>query len=166
MDLCQQVRFLDQLGKTEEAIDTLERHIKEGGKNAPLLFLELLQIANARSLKTDFRQFRDEFQEIFNCNVPEFALFRDQGKSLEAYPAVMSPLTKVWGTPKMLEILESCILRDPWEKNPATFDIAAFKDLVSLHGIARYQLLHPNHTPTLPHPLEAELSQQHIDLDI
>jgi len=155
MNACQQAEFFDRLGKTDEAITALEQRITESRRECPLLYLELLHIANARSLKTDFRQFRDEFQEGFHCNVPEFALFRDEGRDLEAYPEVMQHIRKHWGTPKVLEVLETFIFRDPWDKEEHPFDMAAFGDLIALHGVARTGLLMSN-----------DQSQQHIDLDL
>lgn len=135
-DLRQQAEFFDRLGKTDEAIELLEKRIRANSKDCPLIYLELLRIANTRSLKTDFRQFRDECMQTFNVTIPEFALFRNEGQALDAYPDILAHIEKVWHTPKALEVLESCILRDPWEKNTKPFDMAAFRDLIVLHGLA------------------------------
>ena len=81
-DLRQQAEFFDSLGKTDQAIELLEKRIRANGKDCPLVYLELLRIANTRSLKTDFRQFRDECMQAFNVAVPEFALFRSEGRAL------------------------------------------------------------------------------------
>lgn len=135
-DLRQQAVFFDGLGKTNEAIELLEKRIRTNSKDCPLIYLELLRIANTRSLKTDFRQFRDECMQAFNVAVPEFALFRSEGRTLETYPDLLAHIEKLWDSPKVLEVLESCILRDPWEKNAKPFDLAAFKELVKLHGLA------------------------------
>lgn len=135
-DLCQQAEFLDGLDKTDEAIALLEKRIRANIKDCPLIYLELLRIAHTHSLKTDFRQFRAECLQVFNVNIPEFALFLTEGRALEAYPDLLAHIEKLWHTPKVLEVLESCILRDPWEKNAQPFDLAAFKELVTLHGLA------------------------------
>ena len=74
--------------------------------------------------------------QAFNVAVPEFALFRSEGRTLETYPDLLAHIEKLWDSPKVLEVLESCILRDPWEKNAKPFDLAAFKELVKLHGLA------------------------------
>lgn len=135
-DLRQQAEYFDSLGKTDEAIEMLEKRIRANSKDCPLIYLELLRIANARNLKTDFRQFRDECMQAFNVAVPEFALFRSEGRALDAYPDLLAHIEKLWNNPKALEVLESCIVRDPWEKNAKPFDLAAFKELVMLHGLA------------------------------
>ena len=134
--MCIRDRYFDSLGKTDEAIEMLEKRIRANSKDCPLIYLELLRIANVRSLKTDFRQFRDECMQAFNVAVPEFALFRSEGRALDAYPDLLAHIEKLWNSPKALEVLESCILRDPWEKNAQPFDLAAFKELVMLHGLA------------------------------
>lgn len=135
-DLRQQAEFFDRLGKTDEAIELLEKRIRANSKDCPLIYLELLRIANTHSLKTDFRQFRDECMQTFNVAVPEFALFRNEGRGLDAFPDLLAHIEKLWHTPKVLDVLESCILRDPWEKNAKPFDLAAFKELIELHGLA------------------------------
>ena len=135
-DLRQQAEYFDSLGKTDEAIEMLENRIRANSKDCPLVYLELLRIANVRNLKTDFRQFRDECMQAFNVAVPEFALFRSEGSTLDAYPDLLAHIEKLWSSPKALEVLESCIIRDPWEKNAKPFDLAAFKELVMLHGLA------------------------------
>jgi len=136
-DLQQQAEFFDRLGKTNDALAVLEKRIRENPRDCPLLFLELLAIANRRNRKTDFRQFKDEFQAVFNCNVPEFALFQDEGKDLEAQGSLLIHVKKIWPSMQVLDIIEACILRDPWEKNPSALSVATFRDLVVLHGIAR-----------------------------
>ncbi|APW42662.1 hypothetical protein RS694_09040 [Rhodoferax saidenbachensis] len=158
-DLRQQADFFVKLGKTDEAIEALEQRIRQNSKDCPLVFLELLRIANVHSLKTDFRQFRDECQQVFNVAIPEFALFRSEGRSLESYPSLLNHITALWPSSKVLDVIESCVLRDPFEKNAERFDLAAFKDLVTLHGVARAQGQESEAT------CSAEDSQ-HVDLDI
>lgn len=138
-DLCQQADFFAKLGKTDDAIEALEKRIRENPKDCPLVYLDLLRIANANSLKTDFRQFRDEFSRVFNANVPEFALFKDEGRSLEEYPDILSHIMEIWPSPSVMNVVEACILRTPGERSGKPFDLAAFRDLVMLHGIIHTQ---------------------------
>jgi hypothetical protein len=153
-DLREQADFFAKLGKTDQAIEVLEKRIRENSQDAALLYLDLLRIANMHSLKTDFRQFRDELQKQYNAQVPEFALFRDEGRDLEAYPSLLEHIVKVWPSPTVIDIIEACVVRDPNEKNSDAFDLAAFRDLLMLHGIAYSQQY-----PELD-------SQQHVDIDV
>lgn len=139
-DVRQQAEFFEKLGKIDQAIETLEQRIRTDSKDAPLLYLDLLQISVAHNLKTDFRQFRDECENLFNVKIPEFALFRDEGRTLESYPTLLQHICKIWPNYSVLDVIEACVLRDPWEKNAAPFELAAFKELILLHGIARSHL--------------------------
>lgn len=132
--LIDKARLFVQLGKTDQAVDILEERIRQKSADCPLVFLEILHIANEHSLKTDFRQFRDEMQQVFNVAIPEFALFRAEGRGLGAYPGLLRHITKLGPGPKVLEVIESCILLSAWGNNTEPFDLAAFKELVQMHG--------------------------------
>jgi len=136
IDVRQQAEFFEKLGKLDQAIDVLEKRIRLGSKDAPLLYLDLLHIAHGHDLKTDFRQFRDEFQQLFNVNIPEFVLFTNSGRSLESYPSLMQHICQNWPSHVVLEMIETCLVRDPWEKNAEPFDMGAFSELLLLHGLA------------------------------
>lgn len=161
-DLRLQAEFFAKLGKLDEAIEALEKRIRENSKDCPLIFLELLRVANQHSLKTDFRQFRDEMTAVFNVNVPEFALFRDEGRGLEAYPGVLSHITQLWPRPQVMDVIEACILVTPGEKNAAPFDLAAFRDLVMLHGLVHFQTYSPNGADSAM----GEMDSEHVSLDL
>lgn len=136
VDLRQQAEFLGKLGKVDEALEVLEAGIRSNPVESPLLFLDLLVIANNASRKTDFRQFSAEFAQLFNVSVPEFALFRDEGRSLDNYPALLEHITNQWESPHVLDVIESCIVRDAPASESDPFDLAAFRELVRMHGEA------------------------------
>ena len=100
-------------------------------------------------------------QGVFNCNVPEFALFQSRGKRLEDYVSLLEHITQVWSSRQVVSVIEACILRDPWEKNADPFDIPAFEELVVLHGIALERHRSADGGPeTIPatHPMHVDLS--------
>ena len=158
-DLCQQSDFFSKLGRANEAIETLEARIRRNSRDCPLIFLELLRVANQHSLKTDFRQFRDEFTMVFNVQVPEFALFRDEGRGLEAYPGVLSHIAELWPSTQVMDVIEACVLISPGEKNAARFDLAAFRELILLHGLVHAQ------TQTEAQDID-ESDSEHVSLDL
>lgn len=139
IDIRQQAAFFAKLGKVDEAIEILEAGIRSNPHSSPLLYLDLLEIANIHSLKTDFRQFRDEFQEQFNAHVPEFAMFKDKGAGLNSYPEVQKKLTGTRETPEELSAIESCILRSPQSNRSIEFDLNAFCELLAMHAAVRRQ---------------------------
>jgi hypothetical protein len=120
-------------------LEILERGILANPVESPLLYLDLLVIANNFSRKTDFRQFRAEFEELFNATVPEFALFRDEGRKLDAYPSLLEHINRQWDSPNVLDVIEACILRDPEATESDPFDLAAFRELVNMHAAATEQ---------------------------
>lgn len=160
-DLRLQSEFFTKLGKTHEAIEALEKRIRENSKDCPLIFLELLRVSNQHSLKTDFRQFRDEMTAVFNVTVPEFALFRDEGRGLEDYPGVLSHITQLWPKPQVMDVIEACVMITPGEKNAAPFDLAAFRDLIMLHGLVHYQTYAPDSESSM-----GAMDSEHVSLDL
>jgi hypothetical protein len=139
VDIRQQADFLAKLGKVDEALEILEKGIHANPVESPMLYLDLLVIANNFSRKTDFRQFRAEFEKLFNATVPEFALFRDEGRKLDAYPALLEHINGQWDSPNVLDVIEACILRDPDATESDPFDLAAFRELVNMHAAATQQ---------------------------
>lgn len=139
VDLRQQADFLAKLGKVDEALAILEAGIKINPMESPLLYLDLLVIANEFSRKTEFRRFRAEFVDLFNVAVPEFALFRNEGRKLDAYPSLLEHINGQWDSPNVLDVIEACILRDPDASEADPFDLAAFRELVNMHAAALEQ---------------------------
>jgi len=137
VDLRQQSEFLAKLGKIDEALQILKDGIRSNPKESPLLFLDLLGIANNFNRSTDFTQYRAQFVELFNVNVPEVALSKDEGRSLDAYPALLEHIDSQWKSVHVLDVIEACIVRDPDAKESAPFDLAAFRELLNMHGVAR-----------------------------
>ncbi|MBK9573333.1 MAG: hypothetical protein IPO43_11645 [Rhodoferax sp.] len=136
-DIRQQAEFFVSLGQPDRAIRVLEDQISATDAPNPLVYLDLLALLHTPSHKTDFRRVREDFNLLFNANAPEFVLFKDEGKSLEAYPDVVSAIAKLWPDPKVLAVIEACILRDPWGSGSQPFDLAAFRDLLFLHAVGQ-----------------------------
>jgi len=144
LDIRQQADFFVSLGQTERAVRILKKQIEESDESNPFVYLDLLSIFHSLSLKTEFQQVRADFNLLFNGQVPEFVFFKEEGKGLESYPDVLSRITALWATPKVLEVIEACIFHDPREARQSSFDLAAFRDLLLLHGMAQSGLLvHP-----------------------
>ena len=136
-DIRQQAEFFVSLGQTDQAVRILENRIIDNGESSPLIYLDLLAILHTVGLKSDFRQFREDFNLLFNSKVPEFAAFSEEGKSLEGYPHVLAHIMALWPTPKVLMVIEASIFRDPWDDKSPPFELAAFRDLLLLHAIAQ-----------------------------
>lgn len=156
-DVRQQADFFVSLGQTDQAVQILEKQINDHGETSPLIYLDLLQIFHSLNLKTDFRQFREDFNLLFNARVPEFAAFRNEGKSLEEYPHVLAHITALWSTRKALMVIEASIFRDSLDDRSTPFDLAAFRDLLLLHAIAQSFTIREEPTSDLA-PLRANMA--------
>ena len=128
-------------GKAEQALALLRKQIGDSDEPNPLVYLDLLDLFHALDLKNDFQQFCQDFNLLFNGRVPEFALFSDEGKDLQAYPEALSRISAVWPSPKAIEVIEACIFRDPWAARSEPFDLAAMRELLLLHSIAQSLVL-------------------------
>jgi hypothetical protein len=137
VDLRQEAEFLAKLGKIDDALQVLKDGIRSNPKESPLLFLDLLGIANNYNRGSDFNQYRAQFVDLFNVNVPEVALSKDEGRSLDAYPALLEHINSQWKSVHVLDVIEACIVRDPDAKESDPFDLAAFRELLNMHGVAR-----------------------------
>lgn len=138
-DVRQQAEFFVSLGQTDQAVRILEKQISDSHEPNPHVYLDLLAIFHSLSLKVDFRQFREDFNLLFNGRVPEFSTFKDEGKDLAAYPAALSAISAVWPSAKALDVLEAFIFHDPRDATnpPFDFDLAAFRDLLLLHAVVQ-----------------------------
>lgn len=136
LDLRQQAEFFVSLGETERAIRLLKRQIEKNEEHNPFVYLDLLEILHSLNLKSDFQQWRERFQHVFSGRVPEFAHFKQEGKSLESYPEVLSRLTAQWSSPGIFADIDACIFQATDGGPRPAFDLAAFRDLLLLHAVA------------------------------
>jgi pilus assembly protein FimV len=136
-DLRQQAEFFVSLGESERAIRLLKRQIDESQAPNPFYYLDLLDILQTHHLKNDFQHWRERFQQIFTGRVPEFALFKREGRDLASYPELLSRLTALWHTPAVLAEIELSLFQLPGINPEPVYDLAAFRDLLLLHAVAQ-----------------------------
>jgi hypothetical protein len=151
-DIRQQAEFFVSLGQTDQAVRILENRISESGESSPLAYLDLLKIFHSLGLKADFRQVREDFNLLFNAQVPEYASFADEGRDLDAYPEILESLVQAWGKPEILPTIEALVFRDQWTSHSELLDLAVFRDLLLLHAVAQM-------AATLPDQLQAAVGR-------
>jgi hypothetical protein len=162
LDLLTQAEFFMSLGQADQASRLLARQIAEAKHPNPFVYLELLSIFHAHAERANFDQLSHAFAALFNCRVPEFAIFKNEGRSLESYPTVLAAITAVWPKPESLQLLEACLVRESGESRGHPYDFAAFRDLAMLHSVAvcinkavKPEMDHfGNQGPTVPVALE------------
>lgn len=134
-DIRQRAVFFSQLGKVDEAIESLEAGIRSTGNSGALLYLDLLEIAAQHNLKSDYRLFKEEFQQRFNARVPEIDSFQENRTGLDSHPDLIQRISQEWSTASVLNTLEALILKDSDVADDSLFNLTAFSDLVTLHGM-------------------------------
>jgi hypothetical protein len=137
LDIRQQAEFFVSLGQTERGAQLLRREIKESEEANPFVYLDLLALFHSLGLKGEFQQLRESFELLFCCRIPAFTFFKNRSLDLESYPEVLSHIVEIWSKPGIFEWLESCIFQNPEKTGGPGFDLAAFRDLLFLHAVAR-----------------------------
>jgi hypothetical protein len=137
LEIRRQAEKLVLLGLPEQAVAILKRQIGESDEPNPVVYLDLISLFHDLKMKNEYQQFCQDFSLLFNCRIPEFALFEDEGRGLESYPEALSSITASWPNPKVLELIEAFIYRDPWAVGSEPFDLAGMCDLLLLHGVAQ-----------------------------
>ena len=157
-DVRQQAEFFLSLGQTARAVQVLQKEVDESPTVGPQIFLDLLTLYHSLGQRASFDSVRQRFTHEFSARVPDFNAFKDEGRGLDSYPEILARITASWGTVSGRPTLEACILRDP--ATSASFDLAAFRELLLLHAIAVVDLTHAPPTATAV-PLRGA-----IDLDL
>jgi hypothetical protein len=137
LDIRQQAEFFVSLGQTERAAQLLRREIKESEEGNPFVYLDLLALFHSLGLKGEFQQLRESFELLFCCRIPAFTFFKNRSLDLESYPEVLSHIVESWTQPGIFAWLEGCIFQNPGKGGSPGFDLAAFRDLLFLHAVAR-----------------------------
>lgn len=137
LDIRQQAEFFLALGQYDQAIQILESRISEHGESSPLVYLDLLKILHSLGREPQYLALRDDFNLRFKGQLTEFATFHAEGKALEDYPAALASISALWPSAHVMGLIEDCIFRNPGEGRDPSFDLAAFRELLLLHAIAR-----------------------------
>ena len=137
LDVQQHADFFVSLGQYDQAINVLKKSMHESSEVSPLANLELLKIYHTLGRQAEYEQQRDTFNRIFNSQIPEFPAFTQEGRTLEGYPAVLRSIENQWGTPKVLDFIEACLFRDTAASAGKPFDLAAYRELLLLYGMAQ-----------------------------
>jgi hypothetical protein len=150
LDIRQQAEFFVSLGQTERAQQLLQKQILESAEPNPLVYLDLISLYHSLGLKADFQEQSEAFHRHFNCLLPAFSEFNREGADLESYPDVLTALVKHWPSANALAFLDASIFLDPKAPPQLPFDLAAFRDLLTLHALADAITPDQSATETVP----------------
>jgi hypothetical protein len=135
-DIQQQADFFMSLGQHEQAIDILQNHISDSVGTSALAYLDLFDIYHKIGQREDFDALRDEFNRVFNAQVPEFDRYDLSSRGLEDYESAILRIQALWPSSKVLDVIEESIFRMP-ELDVKPFDLEAYRELMLLYAIAK-----------------------------
>lgn len=136
-DIQQQADFFVSLGQFEQAIDVLKNHIHENSDTSALAYLDLFGIYHNLGRRDDYALLREDFNRVFNAQVPEYDSYSLDTRGLEAYTVAMSRIEALWPSRKVLGVIEESIFRKPGSDGGEAFDPEAYRELLLLHAIAK-----------------------------
>lgn len=135
-DIRQQAEFFISLGQDHRAIDILNQHIATAELPNPLICMDLLGLYLHANQTAEFDQLRDVCQQHFNVKLPAMATFQHEGRDLTLYPDVLTTLTRLWPGEQAQAFMDTCLFVNSGTKAMTAFDLAAFRDLLTLHAVA------------------------------
>ena len=136
-DIQQQADFFVSLGEVEKAVDVLRNHLAESHEPSPLAYLDLFRLYHQLGRRDDYERLREEFNQVFNAGAPPFDHYNDRGRGLEAYENAFGRIQALWPQPRVLDVIEQSIFRDPGDAGSEVFDLEAYRELLLLHAIAK-----------------------------
>jgi tetratricopeptide (TPR) repeat protein len=135
-DIQQQADFFMSLGQHAQAIDILQNHISDNVETSALAYLDLFDIYHKIDQRAEFAELRDEFNRVFNAQVPEFDQYGINSRGLEDYLPALERIQALWPNARVLEVIEESIFRKP-DLDDQPFDLLAYRELMLLYAIAK-----------------------------
>lgn len=148
-DIRQQADFFVSLGQADRAIHILSLHIANVELPNPLICMDLLGIYQHANQADEFDRLRNVCRQHFNVQVPDLTRFGHPGRDLVSYPQVMTMLTHLWPGEQALSFIDSCLFLKVKSKLCPLLDLAAFRDLLTLHVVAEELATTPHATPAV-----------------
>ncbi len=136
-DIQEQADFFMSLDQPEQAIEVLKNHITDNVETSALAYMDLFDIYHRTGREADYAALREEFNRVFNAQVPEFARYGAKSTGLEGFPQVLSSIQAGWSRPQQaLELIEESIFRQPGQDH-APLDMLAYRELMLLYALAK-----------------------------
>jgi pilus assembly protein FimV len=136
-DIQEQADFFLSLGQPDQAIEVLKNHITDNVETSALAYMDLFDIYHRTNRNSDYSELREEFNRVFNAQVPEFAKYGAQSNGLEDFPHVLSNIQAAWSRPQQAQdVIEESIFRHP-DEDHQTLDMAAYRELMLLYALAK-----------------------------
>lgn len=136
-DVQQQADFFISLGENEQAIQVLKNHLADSQEPSALAYLDLFKLYHKLGRRDDYNRLREDFNRLFNAGAPPFEQYTDESRGLDTYESAFSRIQALWPEPKVLDVIERSIFREPGDADVEVFDLEAYRELLLLHAIAK-----------------------------
>ena len=136
LDLQQQVDFLQLLGQQDSAADLLAGRLAQGNAGA-MIYLLLMELCQQRGEPDVFAELARQFEQRFRTQAPAWSQSLSRGRTLDASTSVIAHLQVVWPDPgTTMQMLQELLSRGAGP-GASHFDLPAYRDLLTLYGVAR-----------------------------
>jgi hypothetical protein len=135
-DIQEQADFFLSLGQPDQAIEVLTNHISDNVETSALAYMDLFDIYHRFSREKQYNELREEFNRVFNAQVPVFSNYNVNPRGLEDYPLALKSIQDLWPSAGVLEVIEESIFRKP-DNESKPFDMLAYRELMLLYTLAK-----------------------------
>jgi hypothetical protein len=135
-DIQEQADFFMSLDQPEQAIEVLKNHITDSVETSALAYMDLFDIYHQLERTQEYSELREEFNQVFNAQVPNFQDYGQKTDGLEAYPVALQNIQRYWPGLQTLDVIEESIFRQPDAQIPP-FDMLAYRELMMLYALAK-----------------------------
>jgi hypothetical protein len=158
-DIQEQADFFLSLGQPDQAIEVLKNHITDNVETSALAYMDLFDIYHRTQREADYTALREEFNHVFNAQVPEFSRYGGASAGLEGFPKILKRIQDGWHKPQeALELIEESIFRQPDQDQPP-MDMLAYRELMLLYSMAKEIVRMPKATFIAPRAAAADAGQ-------
>ncbi|TAG25971.1 MAG: hypothetical protein EAZ37_10730 [Burkholderiales bacterium] len=136
-DIQEQADFFLSLDQPDQAIEVLKNHITEHVETSALAYMDLFDIYYRTKREADYAELREEFNHVFNAQVPVFAKYGAPSRGLEDAPEVLRSIQAAWSRPQQAQdVIEASIFRQPGQDHKP-MDMLAYRELMLLYTLAK-----------------------------
>jgi hypothetical protein len=135
-DIQEQADFFLSLGQPDQAIEVLTNHISDNVETSALAYMDLFDIYHRFGREKQYNELREEFNRVFNAQVPVFSKYNVNPRGLEDYPQALKSIQELWPSASVLEVIEESIFRKP-DHESKPFDMLAYRELMLLYSLAK-----------------------------
>ncbi len=136
-DMMQEAEFWMLLNDPQRAIEILEPCAHVAHPVSPVPWIYLLDLYRVTAQKENYESLAPRLKKVFNANPPAWEQSSEAlPRSLRDYPHVVQKIEEMWEGDEVIAYLENLLL-DGREGDRAGFDLAVFREIIHLIGVAR-----------------------------